>query len=171
MGGNPRSANDRQTAHRSERGRHRVAGWRSSGDDTGSATASSLARPWGGQAVTAIRAREAGARVKKVAGPLPTFFTAPNNDPFDRMTIMTDEIDDDTLVHDMIEVHGSGAATVARENARTAALAGQTTQARSWIRVLGIIQRRQADHGSIRISPERSAVVIGNKNKICDSQH
>ena len=79
---------------------------------------------------------------------------------------MTDEIDDDTLVHDMIEVHGSGAATVARENARTAALAGQTTQARSWIRVLGIIQRRQADHGSIRISGERSAVVIGNKNKM-----
>lgn len=77
---------------------------------------------------------------------------------------MTDEIDDDTLVHDMIEVHGSEAAAVARQNARIAALAGQTTQAKAWIRVLGIIQRRQAGHlSSIRISPERPAVAIDNK--------
>ena len=58
--------------------------------------------------------------------------------------VMTDDIDDDTLVHDMIEVHGAQAAIVARENARAAALAGQATKAKSWIRVLGIIQRRQA---------------------------
>jgi len=57
---------------------------------------------------------------------------------------MSDDIDDDTLVHDMIEVHGAQAAIVARENARAAALAGQGMQARSWIRVLGLIQRRQA---------------------------
>jgi hypothetical protein len=57
---------------------------------------------------------------------------------------MTDEIDDDTLAHDMIEVHGTRAAAVARENARAAALAGQAMQAKSWIRVLGIIQRLQA---------------------------
>jgi hypothetical protein len=67
---------------------------------------------------------------------------------------MTDEIDDSALAHDMIEVHGSGAATVARENARTAALAGQAGQARSWIKVLGIIQRRQAGRASsIQTSP------------------
>jgi hypothetical protein len=62
--------------------------------------------------------------------------------------VMTDDIDDDTLIHDMIEVHGSGAAAVARENARTAALAGRGMQARSWIRVLGLIQRRQAGQAS-----------------------
>jgi hypothetical protein len=62
--------------------------------------------------------------------------------------VMTNDIDDDTLVHDMIEVHGAQAATVARENARAAALAGQGMQARSWIRVLGLIQRRQAGQAS-----------------------
>jgi hypothetical protein len=41
-------------------------------------------------------------------------------------------------------VHGQEAATVARENARAAALAGQSAQAKSWIGVLGIIQQRQA---------------------------
>jgi hypothetical protein len=56
---------------------------------------------------------------------------------------MIDESDNDTLARDMIDVHGTRAAAVARENARTAALAGQGMQARSWIRVLGIIQRRQ----------------------------
>ena len=56
---------------------------------------------------------------------------------------MTDDIDDDTLARDIIDVHGSMAAGVARDNARAAALAGQGMQARSWIRVLSIIQRRQ----------------------------
>ncbi len=55
---------------------------------------------------------------------------------------MTDEIDDDTLARDIIDVHGSMAAGVARDNARAAALAGQGMQARSWLRVLSIIQRR-----------------------------
>lgn len=57
--------------------------------------------------------------------------------------IMTDEIDADTLARDIIDVHGPRAATVARDNARAAVLAGQGMQARSWIRVLSIIQRRQ----------------------------
>jgi hypothetical protein len=57
---------------------------------------------------------------------------------------MTDSSSDQILARDMIEVHGTEAASVARDNARTAALAGQATQAKSWIRVLGIIQRQQA---------------------------
>jgi hypothetical protein len=44
----------------------------------------------------------------------------------------------------MIDVHGSEAATVARGNARQAALAGQPVQAKTWLRILGIIQRHQA---------------------------
>jgi hypothetical protein len=64
---------------------------------------------------------------------------------------MTDEIDEDTLAHDMIEVHGAEASTVARDNARAAALAGQVVRAKSWIRVLGFIQRRQAG----QVSPPR----------------
>ena len=43
-----------------------------------------------------------------------------------------------------IEVHGNEAPTIARGNARTAALAGQPIVAKSWIRVLSIIQRQQA---------------------------
>jgi hypothetical protein len=57
-----------------------------------------------------------------------------------------DNADEQSLARDMIgEVHGADAAIVARDNARTAALAGQRPQARSWVRVLGIIQRRRAD--------------------------
>lgn len=59
------------------------------------------------------------------------------------MTI-SDETDEVALAHDIVEVHGAGAAAVARENARTAALAGQPMLAKSWIRVLGAIQRQQA---------------------------
>jgi hypothetical protein len=44
----------------------------------------------------------------------------------------------------MIEVHGAEAATVARNNARAAALRGQRLRAKFWIRVLGLIQRNQA---------------------------
>ena len=60
----------------------------------------------------------------------------------------SDESDEHTLARDMIEVHGAEAPTVARGNARAAALAGQVTRAKSWIRVLGIIQRRQAGQAS-----------------------
>jgi hypothetical protein len=50
----------------------------------------------------------------------------------------------DKLARDLIEVHGNEAPMVARGNARTAALAGQPTLAKSWIRVLSMIQRQQA---------------------------
>jgi hypothetical protein len=55
-----------------------------------------------------------------------------------------DEADEAFLAHNMIEVHGAQAATIARRNARAAALAGQATRAKSWIRVLGVVQRHQA---------------------------
>jgi hypothetical protein len=57
---------------------------------------------------------------------------------------MLDDPEAALLARDMIDVHGAEAATVARGNARGAALAGQPAQAKSWIRVLGIIQRHQA---------------------------
>jgi hypothetical protein len=50
----------------------------------------------------------------------------------------------DKLARDLIEVHGNEAPMVARGNARTAALAGQPALAKSWIRVLSMIQRQQA---------------------------
>jgi hypothetical protein len=56
-----------------------------------------------------------------------------------------DGADEQVLARDMIEVHGAEAAGVARDNVRSAALAGQRPQARSWIRVLEIIQRLRAD--------------------------
>ena len=58
---------------------------------------------------------------------------------------MPDDFDEDSLARNMVDVHGPAAAIVARENASGAALAGQPAQAKSWIRVLGIIQRRQAN--------------------------
>jgi hypothetical protein len=61
---------------------------------------------------------------------------------------MPDGSDDDNLARDMIDVHGKEAATVARGNARVAALAGQAEKAKSWIRVLGAIQRQQAGKAS-----------------------
>ena len=65
---------------------------------------------------------------------------------------MTDSSDDDNLARDMIDVHGKQAAIVARANARAAALAGQADKARSWIRVLGTIQRQQA--GKVSAIPQ-----------------
>jgi hypothetical protein len=50
----------------------------------------------------------------------------------------------DKLARDLIEVHGNEAPTIARGNARAAAVAGQPTLAKSWIRVLSVIQRQQA---------------------------
>jgi len=65
------------------------------------------------------------------------------------MTI-SGETDELALARDIVEVHGTGAAAVARENASTAALAGQPMLAKSWIRVLGAIQRQQADKTTTR---------------------
>jgi hypothetical protein len=56
----------------------------------------------------------------------------------------SDEDDDVRLARDMIDVHGADAAKVARENARSAALAGQMAQARRWLRAVGLIQRQPA---------------------------
>ena len=61
---------------------------------------------------------------------------------------MANETDAELLARNMIDVHGAEAAAIARGNARSAALAGQATQAKSWIRVLGIIQRQQAGRSS-----------------------
>ena len=62
---------------------------------------------------------------------------------------MPDSSDDHYLARDIINVHGKEAATVARENARATALAGQAEKAKSWIRVLGTIQRQQAGKVSV----------------------
>lgn len=62
----------------------------------------------------------------------------------DAAPVIADGADEPLLARDMIEVHGAQAATVARENARAAALSGQAPRAKYWIRVLGIIQRQQA---------------------------
>ena len=55
--------------------------------------------------------------------------------------MIVNDPDEELLARNMIDVHGGEAATVARGNARGAALAGQPVQAKSWIRVLGVIQR------------------------------
>jgi len=59
-------------------------------------------------------------------------------------TVDRDGADQQRLARDLIEVHGKEAPTIARGNARAAALAGQPIVAKSWIRVLSIIQRQQA---------------------------
>jgi hypothetical protein len=58
--------------------------------------------------------------------------------------MIADGSDEQFLARSMIDVHGAEAPTIARGNARGAALAGQPAQAKSWIRVLEIIQRHQA---------------------------
>lgn len=60
---------------------------------------------------------------------------------------IADKPDEELLARNMIDVHGAAAATIARDNARSAALARQAVRAKSWIRVLGIIQRHQEQHG------------------------
>jgi len=55
---------------------------------------------------------------------------------------MEDGSDEQMLARSIIEVHGAEATIIARGNARSAALAGQPSQAKSWIRVLGIIQQQ-----------------------------
>ena len=70
-------------------------------------------------------------------------------------------VDEQSFARDMIEVHGMEAATVARDNARSAALARQLAQAKSWIRVLGIIQQVLAGKASaVRATGNRPPAVI-----------
>ena len=59
--------------------------------------------------------------------------------------MIANDPDEELLARNMIDVHGGEAAVIARGNARGAALAGQPVQAKSWIRVLGIIQRLGAN--------------------------
>jgi hypothetical protein len=64
--------------------------------------------------------------------------------------------DSDVLARDMIDVHGPNAAGVARENARAAAVAGRAVEARNWLRVVDIVQRRiirSADEAAARPTP------------------
>jgi len=74
---------------------------------------------------------------------------------------MTDGSDDHQLAFDIIDVHGRGVAAVARENARAAAIGGQAARARSWIRVLAIIQHR----GPTRASAARFPATSGKSKK------
>jgi hypothetical protein len=60
--------------------------------------------------------------------------------PFDGTPRPPDATDE--LARDMIDVHGAEAAGVARENARAAACSGRPHEARTWIRVIDLIQRR-----------------------------
>jgi hypothetical protein len=55
-----------------------------------------------------------------------------------------DDPGEELLARNMVDVHGAEAAIIVRANARGAAVAGRPTQAKSWIRVLGMIQRNQA---------------------------
>ena len=61
-----------------------------------------------------------------------------------RLTLPIENAAGESLAADMIEVHGAGAAAVARDNARSAARAAQIPEAKAWINVLGIIQRLQS---------------------------
>ena len=74
---------------------------------------------------------------------------------------MADETDAELLARNMIDVHGAEAAAIARGNARSAALAGQATQAKSWIRVLGIIQGQQAGRSSSSRGPDNPPIRKG----------
>jgi hypothetical protein len=66
---------------------------------------------------------------------------------------MADDPGEELLARNMVDMHGAEAATIVRENARGAAVAGQPVQAKSWIRVLGIIQRFQTVKSSARLRP------------------
>jgi hypothetical protein len=73
---------------------------------------------------------------------------------------MTDAADEELLARNMRDVHGAEAATLARENARGAALAGQRAQAKCWIRVLGSIQQREASKSMQSSSPDKRPAAL-----------
>jgi hypothetical protein len=73
---------------------------------------------------------------------------------------MTNDSEAELLARDMIDVHGAGAAAIARENARGAALAGRPTEAKSWIGVLTAIQRLQAGKTSMSRGPGKPPAAI-----------
>lgn len=49
---------------------------------------------------------------------------------------------DDERARDLVEVHGLDAAAVARDMARAAARAGRLAEARNWLQLVDLIQRR-----------------------------
>lgn len=57
--------------------------------------------------------------------------------------LMSDDPENRKLAREIIDVHGDGAADVARDNARTAALAGHAPQAKVWLKIVALIQRQQ----------------------------
>jgi hypothetical protein len=77
--------------------------------------------------------------------------------------VSIDNASEEALAADIIEVHGASAAAVARDNARSAARAAQIPQAKSWISVLGIIQRIQTQRqGKPPPSPPASKSTEGS---------
>ena len=72
---------------------------------------------------------------------------------FSKDSTIADDPGEELLARNMVDVHGAEAATVARANARGAAVAGQAAQAKSWIRVLGIIQRHQSSQPLSHMCP------------------
>jgi hypothetical protein len=75
---------------------------------------------------------------------------------------MIDAADEELLARNMIDVHGTEAATLARENARGAALAGQPAQAKSWIRVLSSIQRWETTKSMQSSSPGKRPAALSD---------
>lgn len=75
-----------------------------------------------------------------------------------------DDTGEQSLARDMAEVHGAEAAAVARDNARVAALTGQEPQAKSWIRVLGIIQRRRINQEIRSAGPDNRPLSLPTAN-------
>lgn len=65
--------------------------------------------------------------------------------PFEAELQLPSGDDAASLARDMVEVHGTEAVTIARNNARAAALAAQLQQAKSWLRVVDQIQRQLRD--------------------------
>src|SRR3954451_20774739 len=66
---------------------------------------------------------------------------------------MADDPGEELLARNMVDVHGAEAATIVRANARGAAVTGQPGQAKSWIRVLGIIQHHSTITSLARLRP------------------
>jgi len=82
--------------------------------------------------------------------------SASSDTPVGAVTVIADGDDAWSLARDMIEVHGVvAAAAVARENARAAARDGQVTRAKSWIKVLGVIQQHLSGGASSTVADAR----------------
>jgi hypothetical protein len=65
----------------------------------------------------------------------------------------------------MIEVHGTEAVTIARNNARMAAVARQPLQAKSWLRVVHLIQQQLAGKPALTARGGSSVVTATKGNR------